>query len=183
VIEQNPDAIHYLHDHQMLFIEGNATDDEILEAANVKKAAGLLALLPKDPDNLFVVLTVREMNPTLHIIARAEQPASEKKLLQAGTDSVISPYTSAGKHIAIDMLIASGQLTKTREVTKQLRSCPQWIDVKEGSSMVGKSTARITEEMNRTIYGIRRSSKDILTPPDDLIIEAGDKILVVDERP
>ena len=85
-------------------IEGDATHEEALLKARLKSASSLLALLDSDPDNLFIALTARELNPTLHIVARAEAASSDKRILRAGADTVISPFHSAGKQVALEAL-------------------------------------------------------------------------------
>ncbi len=82
------------------FIEGDATQDEILEKADIKTAKSLISTLPNDADNLFVVLTARSLNPGLKIISRASSESSEKKLKMAGVDSVVMPERVGGAHMA-----------------------------------------------------------------------------------
>jgi len=108
IIEANHVQCEEIREKGLVFIEGDATHEHILLEAGIKSAGGLLALLDSDPANLFIVLTARELNPTLHIIARSEDVSSEKKILQAGADRVISPFNAAGKQIADDILSATG---------------------------------------------------------------------------
>ena len=82
------------------FIEGDATQDEILIKADIKTAKSLITTLPNDADNLFVVLTARSLNPHLKIISRASSDSSEKKLKMAGVDSVVMPERVGGAHMA-----------------------------------------------------------------------------------
>ena len=82
------------------FIEGDATQDEILEKADIKSAVSLITTLPNDADNLFVVLTARSLNPDLKIISRASSESSEQKLRMAGVDSVVMPERVGGAHMA-----------------------------------------------------------------------------------
>lgn len=82
------------------FIEGDATDDEILIKANIKSAKSLISTLPNDADNLFVVLTARSLKHDLKIISRASSDSTEKKLRMAGVDSVVMPERVGGAHMA-----------------------------------------------------------------------------------
>lgn len=84
----------------MRFIEGDATDDEVLIKADIKTARALITTLPNDADNLFVVLTARSLNPALKIISRASSDSSEKKLRMAGVDSIVMPERVGGAHMA-----------------------------------------------------------------------------------
>lgn len=183
IIESNPANIPSIQEKNYLFVEGNATDEEVLKNANIKKAAGLLATLPSDPDNLYITLTAREMNPTLHIITRAQQKESEKKLLQAGADSVISLYSTAGKQIAEDMLSGTGKTpNKSINVERNLKAMSRIIEIKQGSGMIGQYVGDISKEMGREIYGVRRSGRDFLLPDKTLKIQVDDKLFIIDEQ-
>ena len=83
-----------------LFVEGNASDDEVLKEAGVNRANTLICALPSDADNLFIVLTARQMNSNLRIISRATEETSYKKLKLAGADNVILPEKIGGDHMA-----------------------------------------------------------------------------------
>ncbi|HRC33130.1 MAG TPA: NAD-binding protein, partial [Bacteroidia bacterium] len=101
VIEGNPQIIEQLKaEITTLFVEGNATEDEVLEMAGIKQAKGLITTLPDDADNVFVVLTANELNPALKIISRASSDGAENKLKRAGADNVIMPDKIGGTHMA-----------------------------------------------------------------------------------
>lgn len=82
------------------FIEGDATNDDVLIKADIKNAKALITSLPNDADNLYVVLTARSLNPGLKIISRASNDSSEKKLRMAGVDNVVMPERIGGTHMA-----------------------------------------------------------------------------------
>jgi voltage-gated potassium channel len=88
----------------LLLVYGDATRDEILEAAGVRRAAGLLAALHDDKDNLFVVLTARALNPALRIVARADEESSRDKLQRAGADNVVLTHTIGGMRMVSEMI-------------------------------------------------------------------------------
>jgi voltage-gated potassium channel len=87
-----------------LVIRGDATLDETLMAAGIKKAGRLISLLPRDSDNLYVILTAREINPSLYIVSRAEDEVGEKRLKRAGVDRLISTYRLAARKLADGLL-------------------------------------------------------------------------------
>lgn len=87
-----------------LVVRGDATTDETLIEGGVERATRLVSLLPKDADNLYVVLTSRELAPELFILSRAEDEAGEKRLTRAGANKVISPYRLGGQKIADGIL-------------------------------------------------------------------------------
>ncbi len=100
-IESNPKIIETLHeDENILFIEGDATNDDVLLEAGLERAKALITALPNDAANVFVVLTARDRNPNLKIISRASDDASEHKLKRAGANNVIMPDKIGGTHMA-----------------------------------------------------------------------------------
>jgi voltage-gated potassium channel len=92
VIENNPDLISVMDEDQVLYVFGDAADETVLIKAGIKRAAGLVAALATDTDNVFLVLTARQLAPGLKITARASQEKVKKKFEAAGADSVESPY-------------------------------------------------------------------------------------------
>ena len=102
IIEMNEDTVEHLREDDIgnLHIAGDATDDNVLKEAGVERARALITSLPSDANNLFVVLTAREVNPALLIIARATKGSSESKLRMAGADNVIMPDKVGGSQMA-----------------------------------------------------------------------------------
>jgi voltage-gated potassium channel len=87
-----------------LVVKGDATFDETLLLAGIQRATHLVSLLPKDSDNLYVILTSRELSPDLFILSRAEDDVGEKRLLRAGANRIMSPYRVSGQKIADGLL-------------------------------------------------------------------------------
>ena len=102
IIDQDPLTIENIKndDQHILFIEGDATHDEALIAANIKQARALISALPDDAENVFTVLTARQLNPSINIISRAIHPKSREKIVLAGADHVIMPDQIGGFYMA-----------------------------------------------------------------------------------
>ena len=100
VIESDENRMAEIEEDNLLFIKGDATRDEVLEKAGIKKAASLIIALPSDSDNLYVVLSARQLNQTLTIVSRASNDSSDSKLRIAGADNVIMPDKLGGDHMA-----------------------------------------------------------------------------------
>jgi voltage-gated potassium channel len=100
VIEQNDENISLLEKHDFKYIVGDARDDSVLLKAGISNAATIVATLSSDADNVYVVLSARNLNGNLYIVARAGQMVSYGKLKQAGADRVISPYEIGADYIA-----------------------------------------------------------------------------------
>jgi len=84
----------------MLFIKGDATDDDVLLSAGIDRAKALITALPEDADNVYIVLSARSLSNSIQIISRSSNPGSGTKLRKAGADSVISPDKIGGTHMA-----------------------------------------------------------------------------------
>ena len=133
VIEQDKDVIDKAME-QIPFIHGNANEDEILRQAGIDKASSLLSALPNDSDNLFVVLSARQINKNLKIISRASQETSYQKLKLAGADNVILPDKIGGDHMASLVVV------------------PDLIEFIDNLSIIGKSNINIEEISIDQIY-------------------------------
>jgi voltage-gated potassium channel len=181
VIDSSPTIYDQLQELGYPCIEGDATRESVLMEARIKGASGLLALVQSDPHNLFIVLSARELNPTLHIIARSEDKYTEKKILKAGADAIISPFESAGRQIADNLLVATGGNNKLSAMD-QVKLQPEWIVVNEGSGMINELIGDIARTMRHDIIGLRRGDTDRLQPTDETVILAGDQLLVISER-
>ncbi len=100
VIENSPDIIEKNQSDQVLFIEGDASQDEIIELAKLQKARAFIACLPKDADNLYAILAVKELRNDIMVLARASNHHAISKLKRAGANNVIMPDVIGGSHIA-----------------------------------------------------------------------------------
>ena len=104
VIENDLQRCEVLKSAGIPFIEGDSIQESTLREAGVERARGLLALLDSDPHNLYIVLTARELNPKLHIIARVEEESAESRAMRAGANSVIAPFAAAGCRVGSSMI-------------------------------------------------------------------------------
>lgn len=139
MIERDPENSELSRDESILFVTGNAEDEVTLEEAGIERAAGLVSVVRQDESNVFVVLTARQMNPKLTIVARAAEERTVSKLLKAGADRVISPYQIAGRRIASVILRPSvvnflDVIVERGDVTMRLEE----VHLSAGSSLIGK---------------------------------------------
>jgi len=100
IIERNKEVIEKFQDDDVSFVFGNASEDEILLLAGIDRASTLICALPSDANNLFIVLSARQINPKLSIISRASEETSYNKLKLAGANNVILPDRIGGDHMA-----------------------------------------------------------------------------------
>ena len=134
VIEKDKDCVEKNQSDSFAFIEGNANEDEILQKAGIERANTLISALPNDADNLFVVLSARQINKDLHIISRASQEASYSKLKLAGANNVILPDKIGGDHMASLVVI------------------PDLVEFIDNLSIVGKNGINIEEIAVEALY-------------------------------
>lgn len=179
IIENDEHKIDELKEQNHLVLNGDATDDDILENAGVKNAEGLITALSNDADNVYVVLTARGMNPKLRIVARAIDKTSSKKLLRAGADKVVSPYSIAGRRMA--RLLLTPGLVDFLEVmvqSSELELKIEEIELKKNSVLEGKllSQSNIKAETDgATVIGIKKYQKKIvINPPGGTSLDEGD---------
>lgn len=97
VIERNEKRAEIMNSDGILYLIGQATDKEMLIRAGIQRAQGFITAVGTDADNVFLVLIARQMNPQIHIVARAIQNATKETLMAAGANRVISPYTSGAR--------------------------------------------------------------------------------------
>ncbi|HOT77610.1 MAG TPA: potassium channel protein [Candidatus Wallbacteria bacterium] len=123
-----------------LYLQGDASEDEVLIKAGIKRAAGLICALPNDKDNLFIVITAKSLNPAIRIVCRANDDDSIAKLRKAGADSIVSANAIGGLRMASEMI-------RPKVVTfldKMLRSQDKSLRVEEiaitpDSTLIGKT--------------------------------------------
>ena len=125
IVEMDEEIIRTIDSEGIFNVQGDATTDEILKRAGIERAANLITALPSDADNLFVVLTARQLNPNCKIISRASNETSYDKLKIAGANNVIMPDMLGGEHMASlvvtpDVIEFVGRLTIEGETTANL---------------------------------------------------------------
>ena len=185
VIEKEPDT--FESGEETLVLKGDATKDENLKEAGIEKAKGLISVLPTDAENLFVVLSARELNPKLFIVARAGEEGSEQKLLRAGADRVVSPYHIGGLRIAHTVLKPAVVdfiefATKSGNIDLQMEE----ITVQNNSKLAGLTLDEcgIGRDLGIIVVAIKKASGDMkFNPTFRTAIKAGDTLIALGEIP
>ncbi len=185
IIEKNEEVIDRFSDENTLFILGNAIEDEILLKAGIEKASTLICATPSDADNLFVVLSARQMNKNLKIISRASEETSYKKMKLAGADNVIMPDKIGGDHMAslvvvpdlvefLDNLTVSGQEDSINvEQIPFEKMCPNGKEQAIQDLDVRKKTGC-------SIIGYRSPNGEyIVNPEPSLVLQKKSKLILI----
>lgn len=173
VIDPSPENHEIARELSVPFIESEAADDEVLKAAGLERARGVIACVDSDAENIFITLTARELRADILIIARAAVEESEKKLLRAGADRIISPYKTSGSAMA--RMALHPQVAAALQVA-DLRM--EEIEVMPDCEGVGKS---IEEVRGRSVVvALRRSSGELETQPrPQTVLGPGDMLVAL----
>ena len=159
VVDLEPDECEIAEFRDVLFVQGDAGNDDALHAAGVDHARGLVSALPEDDANLFVVLSARQLNPKLTIITQATEQRSGEKLRLAGADRVVSPYRIAGHSMASALLRPT--VVDFIDVAHRERTGLQLDEVlvPAHSPLIGKSIrdAELSAATGATVMAIQRS--------------------------
>lgn len=179
VVDINPASLETATRDGFLVVEGDATRDDVLRAAGVDLARGLITTVDSDANNVYVTLSARALNARLFIVARANQDGSEAKLLQAGADRVVSPYTRAGRQIAelatrprvadfIDYALSHGELAFSMEE----------VEVAADGPLAGRMVGSLVAEGIHPLAVVRGPRDYEPNPPADRVLVAGDGLIV-----
>lgn len=186
IIEKDEYLREKLERENYLYLYGNASEDEVLIEAGVKKARGLVAVVASDADNVYITLTARQLNPNLFILARSTNESSERKLQQAGANKVISPYQMGA--VRMVQAILRPAVLDFIEIAFHGKSmelqCEEFL-VKPNSSLVGSSLqeAEIRKNLGVIIVAIKETSgKMVFNPSREVRINAGDTLITLGEK-
>jgi voltage-gated potassium channel len=184
VIEKDPEVVTKIQEKGFIVIQGDATQDEVVTAAGIERAEGLITVLTSDAENLYVVLSAREINEHLKIITRASEEGAEKKFKRAGANQVISPYLIGASKIAQSIFhphVASfleSAVSGGAKMGFRLDS----IQIVKGAVYDGVQIlhSKIRDKLGVLIVAIKKENGQLdtsLTP--STLLESGDRLICV----
>ena len=183
ITDKREDLDDYSH-HDILVVEGPSTEESVLEHAGIARAKGLLATLDSEVDNIVTVLTARNMNKDIYIIANSISKSGNDKLLKVGADKTLSAVEISGKRMASLMIKPNiinflDVVTRIGDVELDLEE----VIVKKGSYLEDKNLieAQIPKKTGLTVLAIKRQEdgKMLFNPPIDYHFEIGDILIVL----
>jgi voltage-gated potassium channel len=185
VVDNSKDSIAEAAASGYLYVEGNASSDEVLKEAGIINARGLVAAAGSDADNVFVTLSARGLRPDIFITARANAQESEFKLRRAGADRTIYPHVLGGRRLAmlaLRPLVVDFVDTALESRGKEL--VLENIGVGPGSPVVGKTCKEGQRCGNgAVILAVRKKDGRLFTSlSDEMILELGDQLIVIGNR-
>ncbi|HZM98085.1 MAG TPA: NAD-binding protein [Pyrinomonadaceae bacterium] len=182
VIETDPAKVEALTDLNIPVLPRDATLEETLHEAGVQHARGLATCLPDDADNVYVVLTARDLNPNIHIVARAAEEQAENKLIRAGANRVVAPTIIGGHRMAMALTKPAVGDFLDSITANHLELGFEQLEVDAVSTLVGRKLSEtvIRSELNIVVVSIRRSDGEIIfNPSGEARIEAGDMLIAI----
>lgn len=179
VIDILPESLARARREGFLEVEGDATEDATLKAAGIERATGLITTIDSDAHNVYVILSARALNPKLFVVARANSTDSEGRLMQAGADRVVSPYTMAGHRLAelairprvvdfIDAALSHGELAFSMEE----------VEVVAGGPLNGATVGSLRDSGVFVLAIVTGDKSYEANPPADRLLEAGETLVV-----
>jgi voltage-gated potassium channel len=185
VIENNQELIEKLSTtDNICYVDGDATKDEVLQKAGIDRARALITTLPVDADNLYVVLTAKQLNPDLMIISRASNEGADIKLKRAGASNVIMPDRVGGQRMAklviqpdvvefVDFIM----LQEPDNVFLEELSCESIASYFDGKKI---RELDIRNRSGANIIGLKQEDGSyIINPSPDVVLSKSDKIFVL----
>ena len=187
IIENNEQKVEVIRSKGMLCINGDATSDEILQNAQIDKAAGVAVVLDTDQENLFVTMTIKTTNPDIFLLSRCAKEYNESKLLRAGANKVINPYKAGGHRMA--EMLSKPQVEDSISVVSpkhadlnltldeiSLKNCKEYDNVTINNS-------KIRENYDINIVGIiKDNGESIINPEPDTLLNTNDIILLIGDE-
>jgi len=183
IVETDPERTAAAEQAGLVYILGDAQEEEVLKAAGVERAAVLVATLDNDADNLFVTLSARQANPEMRIVTRAEQESSERKLLKAGATSVVCPQTICARRLA-GLVLRPGVMELADMARGGLNLEVNQLTVRPGSELLDRTLAELElpRRLGAHVVAIRRSDgESIFHPSPETTIAVDDALIFLGE--
>ena len=182
VIENDPERLTLLEKEKILYISGDPSEEDMLEAAGVVRAEALVAALPKDADNLFLTINARSLNRELHIIARVQDSGNSRKLIKAGANQVVSPFSTGAARI-VQLLthpatVDLAELVSERE-NLALEVCEIAVDGKSTLAHKTLAEAHVRQTLGCMVFAIKRGGETIFDPDPQMRIQPGDMLMAI----
>ena len=184
VIDNSEEVTRRLESDGIHYVLGSATEDESLLAAGVERAQGLIATVSSDADNVYIVLTAKDMRPDIFTIARATEPGSERKLKHAGADKVVSPYFIGARRIAQTVIRPSVadfiDLTFHSTTAQPLRMEELTVGAQAQLAGVSLKDSGIRQTLDLIVLAVKKSDGRMhFNPPADTVVEVGDTLIAM----
>lgn len=181
VVENNPERVQQLLEQGLVVVEGDASEDNVLQRAGVERAAGLVSALGDEKNNLFVVISARGLNPEMRIVAEIKNVAARDKFIRSGASATVSASYIGGLRMASELVRPAtvGFLDSMLRDERVLRI--EDVPVGVSSALVGQTVAACSQisRSGVVLLALKSSGTDRFNPPPETVIEAGDTLVVI----
>jgi voltage-gated potassium channel len=182
IVDPRPEAQAHAAQRRYLSLQGDASDDSVLEQAGIARAKGLIVTSGDDANNLYIVLSARVLRPDLFIVSRAVDEASVPKLIRAGANRAISPYAIGGRrlaHLILSPTVVDFFDTVIRKGEESINL--EGIRVRDQARAVGQSLAelKVRERTGASVLVVLRGSRVLPNPDPELVLHPGDHLLAL----
>jgi voltage-gated potassium channel len=186
VIDRNEQRVAKATAAGMLAVAADATQDDSLREAGVLRAKGLIAALPSDAENLFIILSAKTLNPGLTVVTRASEEEAGEKLRRAGADTVFTPYSMAGRQLA-DALLRPHVVEFLDFARSNIgpKVTMEQVCVSPKTQFTSKPLGQLLgpRKSGVIVLAIRKpGGETIFNPPAEFEISTGDFLIVMGER-
>lgn len=182
IIDRIAPEIGHLSHERVLWVQGDATEEDVLNRAEIKKAHTLISTLPDEAHNVYLTLTARDMNRNIRIIARADYEHGEKKLVRAGADYVVSPHLIGGSRMAMAALrpnvVDFIQMTTLAEGGLGMEE----LLIPANSYLAGSALkdSNLKKDFDATLIGVKQSDGQMaISPGPNTVLGGGDIMLLI----
>ena len=183
VIDQDETQAQVLEKNKLHYLIGDALDEALLIKGGIKKAGFLVAALATDTANVFLVLTARQLNPDIYIMARASSPEVGKKLLVAGANKVESPYDTGAVSMGLKLLrptVSSFLDVALSRKSDAIQIEEIFIPKKSRYTQLALKDSGIRQNFNLIIIAIKKSSGEMIFAPHfETLLEARDTLILM----
>jgi voltage-gated potassium channel len=179
ILDVNQDSLGHATRDGHLVIAGDAADVDVLRAAGIERARGLITAVDSDADNIFVTLSARVLRPNLFIVARANRVDSEPKLRLAGANRIISPYTIGGRRMAsLAMRPTAVEFVDTVLSAGSSGLLLEDITIPAGSRWAGHTIDALAGDRDTTmILALKRNDQMLFRPSGATVLHPGDELV------
>ncbi len=181
VVENNPETTPYAVESGYLLVQGDATSDDVLEAAGVRRAKVLLAASDSDSGNTYITLSAKALNPDIFVVARAGKRESEPRAMRAGADRVISPYVLSGRRMALSAIQPNMVDFIDTLAVRNADQILAEIEVTVESGLAELQVGNVMETSERiTVLGLQQANGELVVAPrPETQLKPGDRLMVV----
>jgi voltage-gated potassium channel len=182
VVDTDQESLHEAENQGYIYYHGDATVDATLTAVGIQEARGLVAAVGSDGDNVFITLTAKGLNPDVVVSSRSNAAESERKLLRAGANRVVSPFVIGGRHLAhtttrpLELDVIDRLMSTAGDGGAQMVE----IELTADSALLGQSVEQVRVSSGAQFLGIKKADNELVVGPrDGRVFEDGDTLIVI----